>query len=230
MLQVNIEKIIPVTEARDMFNKIIDDVEGTDELWVLTKNGRPVAVVVGVNHLEKLTGESHSDVIAKIDNVPLDIVADDNENVTDALEPENVEEPQSVFASADDAVPTSVTQPAVDITDDLPITETTGEVSEPLAAPATTDQTATELATPDTMPVAPDSPGLNPIAPDTQPASSPLFDSTTPIDENSNGSSPDSAISTDPFAQPATPPETLAHSDTDQDADNGPTLPPRQDY
>ncbi len=59
MLQVNIEKIIPVTEARDMFNKIVDEVEGTDELYVLTKNGKPCAVVVGVNHLEKLTGESH---------------------------------------------------------------------------------------------------------------------------------------------------------------------------
>lgn len=56
MLQVNVDKILPVTEARDKFNQIIDSVEGTDDLYVLTKNGKPSAVVVGVNHLEKLTG------------------------------------------------------------------------------------------------------------------------------------------------------------------------------
>jgi len=66
MLSVDIEKIIPVTEARDMFNKIIDEVEGSDELYVLTKNGKPAAVVVGINHLEKLTGESDTEVQAKI--------------------------------------------------------------------------------------------------------------------------------------------------------------------
>jgi prevent-host-death family protein len=66
MLQVDIEKIIPVTEARDSFNKIVDEVEGTDEMYVLTKNGKPSAVVVGVNHLEKLTGAEGAEVMAKI--------------------------------------------------------------------------------------------------------------------------------------------------------------------
>ena len=56
MLDVDIDKILPLTEARDNFNKIVDDVEGTDQMYVLTKNGKPAAVVVGVNHLEKLTG------------------------------------------------------------------------------------------------------------------------------------------------------------------------------
>lgn len=67
MLSVDIEKIIPVTEARDMFNKIIDEVEGSDALYVLTKNGKPAAVVVGINHLEKLTGETDTEVMAKVD-------------------------------------------------------------------------------------------------------------------------------------------------------------------
>lgn len=69
MLSVDIEKIIPVTEARDMFNKIVDEVEGTDEMYVLTKNGKPSAVVVGVNHLEKLTGAEGAEVMAKIDSM-----------------------------------------------------------------------------------------------------------------------------------------------------------------
>lgn len=57
MLQVDIDKITPVTEARDNLNKIVDEVDNTDVMHVLTKNGTPVAVIVGVNHLEKLTGE-----------------------------------------------------------------------------------------------------------------------------------------------------------------------------
>ena len=62
MLEVQIENIIPVTEARDRFNQIVDSVEGTEELYVLTKNGKPAAIVVGIHHLEKLTGESHTAV------------------------------------------------------------------------------------------------------------------------------------------------------------------------
>ncbi|MCL5410763.1 MAG: type II toxin-antitoxin system prevent-host-death family antitoxin [Patescibacteria group bacterium] len=63
MLEVKIEKILPVTEARDSFNKLIDEVEGTDELYVLTKNGKPAAVLVGVHHLEKLTGTSEEELM-----------------------------------------------------------------------------------------------------------------------------------------------------------------------
>lgn len=63
MLDVNIEKILPVTEVRDSLNKIIDEVEATDELYVITKNGKPSAIVVGVHHLEKLTGISHKELM-----------------------------------------------------------------------------------------------------------------------------------------------------------------------
>ncbi|MCX6812431.1 MAG: type II toxin-antitoxin system prevent-host-death family antitoxin [Candidatus Berkelbacteria bacterium] len=75
MLDVDIDKILPLTEARDNFNKIVDDVEGTDEVYVLTKNGKPAAVVVGVNHLEKLTGKSSGElsqiVEKKADETPV---------------------------------------------------------------------------------------------------------------------------------------------------------------
>lgn len=56
MLEVKIEKIVPITDARDSFNRIIDEVDATDEMYVITKNGKPAAIVVGVHHLEKLTG------------------------------------------------------------------------------------------------------------------------------------------------------------------------------
>src|SRR3989344_2899363 len=67
MLDVNIEKILPVTEVRDSLNKIIDEVESTDELYVVTKNGKPSAIVVGVHHLEKLTGIDHKELMPAID-------------------------------------------------------------------------------------------------------------------------------------------------------------------
>ncbi|MFA7244303.1 MAG: type II toxin-antitoxin system prevent-host-death family antitoxin [Patescibacteria group bacterium] len=82
MLQVDIEKIIPVTEARDMFNKIVDEVEGTDNMYVLTKNGKPSAVLVGVNHLEKLTGTEGAKVMAKISDM-----ASDSPESTQPVEP-----------------------------------------------------------------------------------------------------------------------------------------------
>lgn len=59
MLDVDIEKIIPVIEAKEKFDAIVVEVESTDGLYVLTKNGKPCAVIVGVHHLEKLTGTSH---------------------------------------------------------------------------------------------------------------------------------------------------------------------------
>jgi len=67
MLEVDIDKILPLTEARDNFNKIIDDVGGTEHMYVLTKNGKPSAVVVGVNHLEKLTGKSADELTSMVE-------------------------------------------------------------------------------------------------------------------------------------------------------------------
>jgi prevent-host-death family protein len=64
MLEVDISKILPVTEARDSLNKIIDDVSIGDELYVLTVNGKPSAVIVGVHHLEKLTGKPTDELMA----------------------------------------------------------------------------------------------------------------------------------------------------------------------
>ncbi len=63
MLDVNIEKILPITEVRDSLNQIVDEVGGSDELYVITKNGRPTAVVVGVHHLEKLTGVDSASIM-----------------------------------------------------------------------------------------------------------------------------------------------------------------------
>ncbi len=68
MLEVEIDKILPLTEAHDNFNKIVDEVESSDAMYVLTKNGKPSAVVVGVHHLEKLTGKSPADLTAMVED------------------------------------------------------------------------------------------------------------------------------------------------------------------
>lgn len=68
MLEVNVEKILPVTTARDSLNEIINDVENSEELYVITKNGKPSAIVVGVHHLEKLTGTKHDNLMPE--NLP----------------------------------------------------------------------------------------------------------------------------------------------------------------
>ena len=90
MPEVDIEKIIPVTEARDKFNQIVDGVENSDELYVLTKNGKPTAVVVGVHHLEKITGTSHKELMGEDSNESA------NEDKPDSLtENTSLEKPKS---------------------------------------------------------------------------------------------------------------------------------------
>lgn len=99
MLDVKIEKILPVTEARDSFNKLIDEVESSDELYVLTKNGKPAAVLVGVHHLEKLTGTSEEELMdqtnqnASNDANVVPVTTDDTAQTTSAVPATNTPEP-----------------------------------------------------------------------------------------------------------------------------------------
>lgn len=57
MLNVPIDKIIPLTEARDTLSKIIADVEQGAPLYVLTKNGKPSVAIMSVDVLQKQVGE-----------------------------------------------------------------------------------------------------------------------------------------------------------------------------
>lgn len=129
MLEVKIENIIPVTEARDRFNQIVDTVEGTDEMFVMTKNGKPAAIMVGVHHMEKLTGESHKEVFG----------ADEAQNPpqSDSSSPAvNAPEPTNNFAPPQ---PPVSTQPE-------PIA--TPEVVEPVQAPVPSFDAANNLDSP----------------------------------------------------------------------------------
>jgi len=54
-LKVNLENIIPLTEARDHFSQIVNEVQ-KDKLYVLTKGGKPAVAIIDVKYLETLTG------------------------------------------------------------------------------------------------------------------------------------------------------------------------------
>ena len=44
----------PLTEVRDRLSEIIDDVSSHGTEWVITRHGRPVAVMVGADEYESL--------------------------------------------------------------------------------------------------------------------------------------------------------------------------------
>ncbi len=164
MLEVDIDKILPLTEARDNFNKIIDDVEGTEKMYVLTKNGKPSAVIVGVNHLEKLTGKTADELTSivekKADETPV------VEEVTPNTPSDNVGAPISpTEASVDGSKPATTTDVSATRQSILPGNETPSpfdlpvdnqvssptesvEAPMPQAAPASTAPSAVPTSSP----------------------------------------------------------------------------------
>ncbi|MCL5410465.1 MAG: type II toxin-antitoxin system Phd/YefM family antitoxin [Patescibacteria group bacterium] len=66
-LKVSLENIIPLTEARDHFSQIVNEVQ-KDKLYVLTKGGKPAVAIVDVKYLEHITGGE-----AKVENVKEEI-------------------------------------------------------------------------------------------------------------------------------------------------------------
>jgi len=133
MLEVKVENILPVTEARDSFNQLIDKVEGTDEMFVLTKNGKPIAILVGVHHLEKLTGENHEELFGTAENAPVP-----SNNYEAAKTDSTVDEPVAETVPATPAIDVQNQTPA----ENVAIPETPAPVApiEP-AAPITPAET-----------------------------------------------------------------------------------------
>lgn len=54
-LRVSLENIIPLTEARDHFSQIVNEVQ-KDKLYVLTKGGKPAVAIIDVKYLETISG------------------------------------------------------------------------------------------------------------------------------------------------------------------------------
>ncbi len=133
MLEVQIENIVPVTEARDRFNQILDAVEGTDELYVFTKNGKPAGILVGVHHLEKLTGVNHEEVFGgeEKNDTPVETPIPESPNVPSAAAPAPAPQAaQAVNANTVSAQPATANQnPGITYDNNVSVAQ---------AAPATT--------------------------------------------------------------------------------------------
>jgi len=187
MLSVDIEKIIPVTEARDMFNKIVDEVEGSDEMYVLTKNGKPAAVVVGVNHLEKLTGETSGEIMTKV-----------TEATTEPKEEEAVKPFDISPATSEEEMPKEEASNASS-SNAFSATPTDSFVAKPAEAEETTQSSDFNAAPamPEATPKTEDAPG--PMAP--------VIDADGKNDEPEVPAGPviPPTPTTDPFAPSATP-------------------------
>lgn len=195
MLEVDIDKILPLTEARDNFNKIIDDVEGTDHMYVLTKNGKPSAVIVGVNHLEKLTGKTADELTSivekKADETPVveevKPLIPQGDNVAGGSKP-----PETDAFAAGQSIQSS------SATDNPPVSNTSGDapalskVEGPIDVPVETGEMPQQNITPaptsspggvDNIPAANAGVSIPTVASNQAPASAP----TDPPTENGGG-------------------------------------------
>lgn len=197
MLSVDIEKIIPVTSARDMFNKIVDEVEGSDELYVLTKNGKPAAVVVGVNHLEKLTGETSGEIMTKVDQAT-------EEPKDDAEEPAKPFDTSAVTPPADKPAITPATTPSTDFSATPATPSSAMPTSDFNTVPAMPEPAS--AAIPDPMAPVTDADGKEdtstPAAPASTPTSDPFASPATPNTGTSGNSSPTPSAAGDTNATP----------------------------
>src|SRR5688500_9946255 len=60
MLSVQIDRIIPIDEAKEDFEKIIatlSEESAGDNLFILTRDGKPAVAVVNIRYLSDITGD-----------------------------------------------------------------------------------------------------------------------------------------------------------------------------
>jgi hypothetical protein len=61
MINVPIDRIVPLTDARDNFSKIITDIETqSDGMYVLTKGGKPSIALINISYLASLIGDQNN--------------------------------------------------------------------------------------------------------------------------------------------------------------------------
>lgn len=60
MLSVQIDRIIPIDEVKEEFEKIVEEVSeggGDNNLFILTREGKPAVAIVNIKYLSDLTGD-----------------------------------------------------------------------------------------------------------------------------------------------------------------------------
>lgn len=208
MLEVKVENILPVTEARDSFNQLIDKVEGSDEMFVMTKNGKPIAILVGVHHLEKLTGENHEELFGASEKAPVD--SSNEAAKTDSTIDEPITEPIATTPAVDiPETPVAPIEPIAPATPaETPTAPTVADSSAPASqntSPFTYDNVTTEQITENTAPASPPTPTADATVASETPAASDAF-----------------AVPNDPFAtsDPTVTPASTTAADTNLSDNN----------
>lgn len=141
MINVPIDKIVPLTTARDTLSKIVAEVETNTPMYVLTKGGKPSVAVVNIDYLEKaLNGHL---VTETADNSPT------NQDVS----PEQTTETLS----------TTLDQPSIEKVVEPTATPSTEALPEPPSV-VEPSQPSAETSAP-SMPLVSDAPGGNDQAP-----------------------------------------------------------------
>lgn len=60
MFEVPIDKIMPVTVARAKISSLVHDVHKTKSLYVLTRGGKPAAILASIDYIKKIKQPSVS--------------------------------------------------------------------------------------------------------------------------------------------------------------------------
>jgi len=136
MIHVDLDKILTAKALQEHLGTILFDVEDKEELYVITKKGRPRAALINIDYLQELTGKDlaegrayeHYDTAPTQAGIPQstsDIPAPPREN----LNPPPMTAP--VLVPETPTEPEEVTYPDLDI-DSLEIPEEEPETAEPI--------------------------------------------------------------------------------------------------
>lgn len=190
MIHADLDKILPEDDALEKISSIIEEVEQKQELFIITKSGRPAAAIINIDYLEELTGnpvpqKSESQEAVEIKPTPEKIEAPEAkaEPVTELTEEEPLLE--------EEMPPIPESSHGIKPTVDLRLSEDQ-EAPEGPTGPAI--PTPTRLENTEPQPITPTSPTSAPVFP--QPI---LTTPTTPA-----------ASSVTPPIMPTTPPPTAA--------------------
>lgn len=80
MLNVSIDKILPVTEARANIARLVDEVEKGD-VYVITRGGKPAAVMVPVSRVGIIRDAENVQNVKVVENVGKDKNIEDVKNI-----------------------------------------------------------------------------------------------------------------------------------------------------
>lgn len=209
-LKVSLENIIPLTEARDHFSQIVNEVQ-KDKLYILTKGGKPAVAIVDVKYLEQITSGNvnTSHVETEIQKNPAkvgrpEMVKHDSPQPTfnkPAFIPP-APKPFTPPPAPKPFTPPPAPKPAVPVSPPKPFTPPSPTSSTPASNPFTSSNTSTPPSTP---PATPTSPSTPPTA--TPAATIDMHPIADPDDQKKDGSesrvSPDDKPNPAPYTPPA---------------------------